>query len=145
VIAFDADVLIYAVDDSNPIAYSIRKLINNIPGNTAGIGSVLLIPETLIKPFRIHSESQIDAISEILAQLTLVPVSREIATKATQYGAKYRIKTPDAIHLATAVHAGADYFLTNNRKDFSKAISEMNIVFPAEIPNLLTEYGLADG
>jgi len=41
VIAFDADVLIYAVDDSNPLASLIRYLINNIPGNTAEIPNLL--------------------------------------------------------------------------------------------------------
>ena len=28
---------------------------------------------------------------------------------------------PDALHLACAVHAGADAFVTNNRKDFKQA------------------------
>ena len=34
----------------------------------------------------------------------------------------------------SAVIAGADRFLTNNRKDFPKTIAEVEIVYPDELP-----------
>ncbi len=40
----------------------------------------------------------------------------------------------DAVHLATAVGAGADRFLTNNRSDFPKSIAEIDITYPDELP-----------
>ncbi len=40
------------------------------------------------------------------------------------------IRAADAVHLATAVVAGADRFITNNRRDFPKSISEIDITYP---------------
>jgi predicted nucleic acid-binding protein len=47
--------------------------------------------------------------------LTLFPFDLEIARKASDLRAASRIKTPDAIQLATALHHGATGFLTNDR------------------------------
>jgi predicted nucleic acid-binding protein len=53
------------------------------------------------------------------------------ALLATQLAAAYRLKAPDALHLACAVHAGADAFVTNNRRDFRQAeILESPVVYP---------------
>lgn len=49
---------------------------------------------------------------------------------ATWYG----LRAADAAHLATAVAAGADQFLTNNPKDFPSTISEIDVVHPDELP-----------
>jgi len=37
---------------------------------------------------------------------------------------------PCAVHLATAVMAGADRFITDDRRDFPAAISEIDITYP---------------
>jgi hypothetical protein len=39
--------------------------------------------------------------------------------------------TADAAHLATAV--GADRFLTNNQRDFPRAITEVKVAHPADL------------
>ena len=54
----------------------------------------------------------------------------EIAEVATALGARHRLRAADAVHLATAVVAGADRFITNNTRDFPKAITEIDIVYP---------------
>jgi len=36
--------------------------------------------------------------------------------------------------LATAVSAGAERFITNNASDFAKTISELEVVYPSELP-----------
>lgn len=52
---------------------------------------------------------------------------------ALTLGVAYRLRAADAAHLATAVVAGADRFVTNNRRDFPKTISEVAIGYPDEI------------
>ncbi|GEL19751.1 type II toxin-antitoxin system VapC family toxin [Pseudonocardia asaccharolytica] len=42
----------------------------------------------------------------------------------------YRRRVADAIHLATAVVAGAGRFITDNRRDFPAPISEIDILHP---------------
>jgi predicted nucleic acid-binding protein len=61
------------------------------------------------------------------------------AALAVAFGATYRLRAVDAVHLATALQAGADRFLTNNRRDFARTkVAEIDVVHPdelAEAPN----------
>ena len=52
---------------------------------------------------------------------------------AAVLAAKHRLRAADAVHLATAVQAGADRFITNNRKDFVKGIDEVEVVYPDDL------------
>jgi hypothetical protein len=45
------------------------------------------------------------------------------------------LRTADATHLATAVSMGADRFITNNKRDFSTGITEIDIIHPDELPD----------
>lgn len=45
-------------------------------------------------------------------ELVLVPMSTAMIERATELRAKYNLKTPDALHYATAVVVGATVFLT---------------------------------
>jgi predicted nucleic acid-binding protein len=60
----------------------------------------------------------------------LKPVDREVAEAAMAFGAKYRLRAADAIHLATAVVWGAERFHTNNRRDFGPHVTEVEVVHP---------------
>jgi hypothetical protein len=40
------------------------------------------------------------------------------------------------VHLATAVAAGADRFITNNSSDFTKAITAVDVTYPDELPEV---------
>ena len=46
----------------------------------------------------------------------IVLLSRDVMDRATVIRAQYRFKTPDAIHLAAAVIANCDVFLTNDHR-----------------------------
>jgi hypothetical protein len=43
------------------------------------------------------------------------------------------------MHLATAVAAGADRFLTNNRKDFPQTITEIDVVYPDDLATVASK------
>ena len=68
-----------------------------------------------------------------LARLTLIAPDVSTSYTAVTLGASYGLKALDALHLATAVQTGAERFVTNNRKDFGKAIVELTIVYPDEL------------
>jgi predicted nucleic acid-binding protein len=135
--AFDADVLIYAAVPDHPHGRRILALFASEvdPGAVAGIGSTLLLPELLTKPTREHADTEIAALAGLLARLDLRPVDQATAALAVALGANYRLRAADAVHLATAVGAGADRFLTNNRRDFPPTITEIAITFPGQLPD----------
>jgi predicted nucleic acid-binding protein len=73
----------------------------------------------------------------LLGRLELLPVDQATAELATALGAAYRLRTPDAVHLASAVGASADRFITNNKEDFPLSISELAATYPEELDDPL--------
>jgi predicted nucleic acid-binding protein len=131
--AFDSDVLIFAADAVAPEGHRVRPLLEQLMDARRGIGSTLLIPEVLSKPMRTLIPGELESLSELLGRLELHDVDRSIAELAAALGAKYRLRAADAVHLATAVHVGADRFVTNNSRDFPKSIGEIEIVYPDDL------------
>jgi predicted nucleic acid-binding protein len=135
--AFDADVLIYAAVTDHRLGMRVRALFPTASvedtGAVAGIGSVLLLPELLTKPLREGATDELGELAALLSRLDLLPVDQATARLATSLGAAYRLRAADAVHLATAVNAGADRFITNNMTDFPKAISEIDITYPMDL------------
>ncbi len=131
--AFDADALIYACVPEHPLGEPVRALFRGSGPATVGIGSVLLIPELLTKPTREAAEQELRALVLLLGRLELLAVDRYTAELAVVLGAAYGLRAADATHLATAVNAGAERFITNNRRDFKSHIEEIDIVYPESL------------
>jgi predicted nucleic acid-binding protein len=82
------------------------------------VSSVLTLTEVLVKPLR-ESDTQLELNYRELLTTTdlihLLPVSVPIANRAADLRARYNLKTPDAVHIATAIEHGSDAFLTNDK------------------------------
>jgi predicted nucleic acid-binding protein len=128
---FDADVVIYGAAPDHPIGRQVAALFAAAAqrGLPAGVGSVLLLPEVLGKPLRDGAHDQVSVLARLLSRLDLRPVDRATADLAAVLSARYRLRAADAVHLATAVAIGADRFVTNNRREFSSAITEVDVTF----------------
>jgi predicted nucleic acid-binding protein len=130
-------VLIYAAVADHPLGMRVRALFPVQPvedaGTLAGIGSVLLLPELLTKPLRQGAVDELTELGSLLGRLDLRPVDEATAELATALGAAYRLRAADAVHLATAVNAGADRFITNNAADFPKTIAEVDVTYPVDL------------
>lgn len=48
------------------------------------------------------------------SDLEMIDIASEVIERATDLRAHYRFKTPDAIHLATAIEQHADLFITGD-------------------------------
>jgi predicted nucleic acid-binding protein len=78
---------------------------------------VVTLTEVLVHPLREGRRDLVRRYSDILlgsASFDTIPVSAGIAEHAAQIRATRRLRTPDAIQLATAASAGAAVFLTND-------------------------------
>jgi len=134
--AFDADALIYAAVPGHPLGARVAALFRSAgPGELAGTGSVLLLPEVLGKPLRDGSTDEVRLLAGLLARLDLRPTDRATAELATSLATRYHLKAADAIHLATAVAIGADRFITSNKRDFPAALTEIAVTYPADLPD----------
>jgi predicted nucleic acid-binding protein len=135
--AFDADVLIYAAAPDHELGAPVRALFHaDAPRGAevlAGIGSVLLLPELLTKPLSDDAQDELLALGLLLSRIALIPTDQATAELVTALGASYGMRAADAVHLATAVGAGAERFITNNKADFSRSISEIAITYPEDL------------
>jgi predicted nucleic acid-binding protein len=71
----------------------------------------------LVLPIKYNDQALVDNYRTLLEStgIQLVPINREIILNATELRARTNLKTPDAIHAATAIHKNCDLFLTNDR------------------------------
>jgi predicted nucleic acid-binding protein len=137
--AFDADVLIYAAVPRHELGRRVRAWFPleavETTGVVAGIGSVLLLTEILASPLRDRATDELAEFGALLGRLDLCPTDEATAELATALAATYRLRAADAVHLATAVGAGADRVLTNNKRDFAQTITEIDITHPSDLPD----------
>ncbi len=94
-----------------PIFKEIEK------GNIQAITTNITLLEVLVQPYRFGDEKLAQRYRDILLNsegLTTLTITHEITENAAKLRAKYLIRTPDAIQIATAVITNADAFLTND-------------------------------
>ncbi len=132
--AFDADVLIYAAAPGHPLGRRVLPLLESEILEVR-IGSVLLLPEVLSKPLRTDAVDEVRSLARLLGRLELRPVDQATARLASVLGAAHGLRAADAVHLATAVAAGADRFITNNERDFPTTIGEIDVTYPVDLPD----------
>ncbi len=86
-------------------------------GSIRVVTSVITLSEVLVKPLRDGDTQLAQQYRDILLNvegLTLVEVSVAIAEKVAQLRSQYSLRTPDAVHIATALQSGATALLTND-------------------------------
>ena len=78
--------------------------------------SVFTIGEVLVRPKALKDPSTCSVIRTAMrsGEIELLPFTADIAEEYSNIRATTRLKAADAIHVATAIQAKADIFLTNN-------------------------------
>ncbi|MGH9363245.1 MAG: type II toxin-antitoxin system VapC family toxin [Thermoanaerobaculia bacterium] len=102
-------------------------------GRWSLVASVVALLEVLVIPKRLRQEEVCRSYRDFflsLPTLSLEPVSLDIAQVAADLRARYHIATPDSIHVATAIQAGADAFVSEDRR--LKRIVEIPVLTLAE-------------
>lgn len=80
--------------------------------------SELALLELLVKPLNLGQVGLADRYEILLENfphLSIRPIDRAVIRRAAQLRGRYRLRTPDAIHLATAVESGATLFVCNDK------------------------------
>ena len=117
-IAFDTTVFIYhleATPEYGDLAGTAFEWLEK--RSHSAVTSTLTMTELLVKPYRDGNQPQVDQYFALLSQfpnLEWVGPDLEIADRAARIRALYRLRTPDAIQIATGICRGATAILTNN-------------------------------
>lgn len=136
---------LYALDTVNLIYYlerhpayyaAARTLFEKIErGAISAVISTLVFAELLVPAYRAGQPQLAENVTHILSHypnLTVIPLSAEIAVAAACLRAEHQLRTPDAIHLATARHAGARGFITNDKELKKIAGNDLEILLFAD-------------
>ncbi|MCS7240456.1 MAG: type II toxin-antitoxin system VapC family toxin [Candidatus Bipolaricaulota bacterium] len=129
-LGLDTSVLIYHFEDVPPYSSFTEALFC-----AAGRGEVeLLIPslcvaELLVKPWEAGEEKAKEALSLLLGlpSARFLPPGVEEAHAAARLRARYGLRLPDALILATVQAAGATALLTNDR-EFLKVKEGVDVI-----------------
>lgn len=80
--------------------------------------SIFVLGELLVGPMKSGDMAAADLIEQYFGSdaITMLPYVPQSARPFAQLRAQYGIKPLDALHLATAAHAGVDLFLTHDRR-----------------------------
>lgn len=117
VVYLDTAPIIYSVE-KNPDFYSLMvPLWQAAQANQFElVSSSLTLLETLVVPIKQNDTVLVHAYERILtaADTRLIPISLNILREAARLRAQANLKTPDAIHAATALSAGCIQFITND-------------------------------
>lgn len=125
-LALDTAPFIYFLERSPEYRPLVRPFFEALERGEIHAVSVLTLVEVLVHPIRRRNPELAGQYRQILLSsdhLLVAPVSLDIAEEAARLRAKFNLRAPDAIQLATAVTSGADFFLTND-KQFLKASGE---------------------
>jgi predicted nucleic acid-binding protein len=83
----------------------------------SAVTSTITMTELLVQPYRDSAESRVNDFYGLLStypNLQWIPPDLQIADIAARLRAEYRLRTPDALQAATAVHARVGAVVTND-------------------------------
>ncbi len=134
-IGLDTSILIYLLEEHPRYVKQAQKLLTRIErGSARGVFSIVGMIELLTG---VKRRGRPDLAQDYKLLLSHFPhfeiygIDERIADVASDLRAAYRIKTPDAIHLATSVAKRASMFVTNDRS--LKKVKEIRVITLHEI------------
>lgn len=103
-------------------------------GAIKAVTSIITLLEVFVKPKKEknrHLAEEYRFLLQTFPNLQMVPLDEKTVDIASSLRAKYNIKTPDAIQVASSLLAGAKAFITNEPS--LKRIGELNILIMKEV------------
>lgn len=123
----DSSIVIYLVERHPVYAAQIEGALAET-GKAVLATSPLVRLESLVKPGLDGRSDIVDLYEQFFKVTRQLSINDETFDRALQLRVDHRLKTPDALHLATAQQHGCDLFWTNDNRlagaagDFSAAI-----------------------
>ena len=134
-LGFDTAPVIYFIE-ANPLydrlVTSIFESIEN--GDILGFTSVVTLSEVLVQPIRNSDAKLSHQYRNLLlhsANFFARNITAAVAETAADLRARYQIRTPDALQIATAIEARCDAFLCNDKN--LQRVTEISVLILDEL------------
>ena len=107
IIALDSSIFIYHLEEHPSYASFTHEILSGIEfGQWNGVTSVITLMEIGVKPISVGRDDiarKYEALLVNFPNLVICDIDRDVARKAAFLRAQYRVRPPDALHLATAI------------------------------------------
>lgn len=134
-IAFDTAPIIYFVEANPKYDALVTTIFERVENEEmTGITSVISLCEVLIHPLRNQNINLKQRYLDILQNspnFFTKSINLPIAESAADFRARYNLRTPDALQIATALENGCDAFLCNDKG--LKRVAELKILVLDEL------------
>lgn len=129
-IALDSSIFIYFLEQNAAYVELAEEVFEWLEGaENSAVTSTLTMAEVLVYPYRLSNQKLVDQYYSLLSQfpnLEWVAPELRVADGAARIRTIHRLRTPDALQIATAIESGATAFLTND-SELSR-VSEIEVV-----------------
>lgn len=120
-IALDTNIFILALDKPGLIGDKARNLLDHIRIVNPRVSvSVLVLEEFFVKVYKQKREKETAKVIDFIGlggNANLVVINEQVAILSAKIRAEYGLRrAPDALHLASAIEAGARVFITTDRR-----------------------------
>jgi predicted nucleic acid-binding protein len=98
-------------------------------GQTQALVSPVTLAKCLTLPIRQNQSTVVQLFTDLLTNtegISMVEINAAIGQKSAELRVQYKLKLPDALQIATAIHYGCDTFLTNDID--LKRVKELRII-----------------
>jgi predicted nucleic acid-binding protein len=131
-VLIDTSVWIYHFEQNLKLGQPAGRVIEGLEaGKFRGIASELTLLELTVKPLQLGRQDVADNYEVLLdyfPNLELHPISRDILLEAAALRARHRLRTPDAIQIATGLRMGTTLAITNDEAWRSLGVLETVIL-----------------
>jgi predicted nucleic acid-binding protein len=116
----DTNIFIYVLNDTPNLAQPCLALLQACADRQVlGLTGDATLAELLVKPLQHNNAAAVAAVRALLVEdgaITLLSHDRHCFERAAHLRAAHGLKMVDALHLATAMQAGAACFITNDQR-----------------------------
>lgn len=134
-VGLDTAPIIYFIEENKTYLEQVDLFFLELEAKRiSAVTSPITIVEVLTQPFRsgnVELANDYRAILYHISNLRINFLTSQIAEKAAHLRAEYNLRTPDAIQIATAISAGADTFLTNDKQ--LKRVQDIKVLILGEL------------
>jgi len=117
---FDANIFIYLLEHHPDLGEVCLSIVQSaVDKELDGYSGDLVFAELLVKPLKENNARAVQAVKDLFTndtRIELLPHTKTAFITAAHLRANYKIKLPDALHIATAIENHMDVFLTNDRE-----------------------------
>lgn len=118
-IGLDTAVFVYHLEAHPTYSPLTQEVLAGVEsGQWTAVTSTVTIMELTVRPWQLDRPAVARAYEALLVHfphLSLIDVTRDVARRAAQLRARYRICPADALQVSTALVHGATAFVTNDR------------------------------